>query len=151
MPVYPYRYTDTGETFEVIRSMREPTLTEHNGRPCERDYPPDAVPGMGGGARSWTKEEGTSIAHRYEVSEELFQNVPALRGSITKDGHPISQNDTHDRAWKTQMAAWSEREYGAKREAQKQQREKARREAREGVRKVIRERVRRNQQARKSA
>lgn len=156
MPVYPYQYVDargepTGETFEVVHPMSAPTLTEHNGRPCARAFPPDAVPGMGGGARSWSKAEGTSLAHRYQVSEELFQNVPSLRGNMTEDGHPISRNDSHDRKWKTEMAAWSEREYGPAREAAKAEKERSRRELRETLKGVIRGRKRHYQSRRKSA
>ncbi len=38
MPTYPYQYTDveTDEGFELEQSIKDPALTEYNGRPVKR-------------------------------------------------------------------------------------------------------------------
>lgn len=38
MPIYVYKYTDTGETVEIFHSMKEPTYTTYNNRPVQKDY-----------------------------------------------------------------------------------------------------------------
>lgn len=149
MPVYDYQYLDangepTGETFQVVRSMRDPILTEHEGRPCERHFSPYNVPGVGGGARSWSKDEGTSLAHRFTPNEELHRNCPSMR--LDADGYCVSDNDSHDRKWKKEFAAWWERkqeELAPQREAKEKARRESERECDKKVLGVIDEYIRR--------
>lgn len=52
MPVYTYQVINDdgspGETFEVVRSMKEPPLTEHpeTGRPVKRIFQPVHIAGL---------------------------------------------------------------------------------------------------------
>lgn len=81
MPIYVYEYLDdsgsgTGETFELVQSMSEDALTEHEGRKVQRVIQPPNIAG------NWS-----DMKNKSKLSNENLERLGFTKYEKRGDGY----------------------------------------------------------------
>lgn len=88
MPMYPYRFLDTGEEFEEFAHMNDPPLIEKNGRKVERAVCVSRV------RTNYGEGSGTEPIEMMSIGVDTEEEIAAFRAR--NPGVEISDN-RHDR------------------------------------------------------
>lgn len=98
MPRYDYDIlgddgNPTGTVVEIIQSIHEEPLVEHGGKRVRRKPIQCSVSIHGGYDRN--DDDGKSMELCFEPNEDLFKQVPSLRGCIDQKGHVHFRSKQH--------------------------------------------------------